>query len=61
MEKELKSLFEFQKFENNPRLAKLIAETEARYGDALSDDDLLLVNAAGTLEELSSKNEIKQK
>lgn len=61
MEKKLKSLFEYQKFENNPRLAKLIAETEARYADALSDDDLSLVNAAGTAEAVDASEGNDQK
>ncbi|MCQ2419232.1 MAG: hypothetical protein MJ085_05540 [Clostridia bacterium] len=47
MENKLKKAFDYQKFENNSRLAKLIAETEARYGDELTDDSLELVNAAG--------------
>lgn len=60
MEKKLKSLFEYQRFENNPRLAKLIAETEARYADALSDDDLLYVNAAGVTEQSAPSKENKK-
>lgn len=44
---DLKQLFEYQKFENNGRLAGLIAETEARYGSELSEDSLDFVNAAG--------------
>lgn len=47
MEKRIKDLFEYQKFENNSRLAKLISETENRYASELSDDDLFFVNAAG--------------
>lgn len=43
----LEKLFDFQKFENNSRLAKLISETESRYAKALSDDELDMVNAAG--------------
>ena len=49
MENKLKSMFEFQRFQNNPRLAKLISETESRYGAELSDDDLFGVNAAGEI------------
>ena len=41
------SLFDYQHFENNARLAKLIGETESRYARELSDEDLSLVNAAG--------------
>ena len=47
MEKKLKSLFDFQKFEGNEELAKMIAETESRFNKALSDEDLLMVSAAG--------------
>lgn len=47
MEEKLQQLFDFQNFLQNPRLAELIAETEKRYGKALSDDDLEQVNAAG--------------
>ena len=49
MDKTLSRLFDYQKFENNARLAKMIAETEARYDgiDALSDEDLTNVSAAG--------------
>lgn len=47
MEKKLKALFEFQRFENDPKLKSLIEETENRYQRELSDDDLWMVNAAG--------------
>ncbi len=47
MENKLKSMFEYQRFENNERLNKLIQETESRYGAALSEEDLFFVNAAG--------------
>lgn len=51
MEKKLKSMFEFQRFAGNDRLSKLIAETENRYSaQELNDDDLWMVNAAGTPE-----------
>lgn len=46
MENKLKQLFDFQRFENNPRLAKVISDAEA-CGEALSDDDLFMVAAAG--------------
>lgn len=49
MEKKLYNLFDFQKFSGNERLAKIIFDTEGRYGNALSDDDLEAVNAAGEL------------
>ncbi|MBQ0070585.1 MAG: hypothetical protein KBS81_01795 [Spirochaetales bacterium] len=44
MEKKLKRLFDYQKFEENERLGKMIAEAEAPA--ALSDEDLGFVNAA---------------
>ena len=47
MEKKLKSLFDFQKFEGNDELAKMIAETEGRFKKALSDEELFMVAAAG--------------
>lgn len=47
MENKLKQLFEYQKFEQNSRLAKLISESEDRQSNALSDDDLEFVAAAG--------------
>lgn len=55
MEKKLFSMFEFQRFQQNPRLSKLIAETEARASKALDDDDLWMVNAAGVPEEFLSR------
>lgn len=47
MEETLKSLFDFQKFSGNPRLAEIISDIESRYGNVLSDDELEWVNAAG--------------
>ena len=49
MEKKLKNLFEYQRFEKNERLEQLIREAESRYAKELSDADLSLVNAAGEL------------
>lgn len=51
MEKKLKALFDYQRFEKNERLGKIIKETESRYERELSDDDLSLVNAAGVTDE----------
>ena len=47
MEKKLTAMFDYQRFENNSRLAKMIASTESRYAKALSDDELFEVSAAG--------------
>ena len=57
MENKLKKMFEYQRFENNPRLAKLISETESRYGTEISDDDLFMVNAAGDIDITDKKDE----
>ncbi len=46
MEEELRRLFDFQKFSVNLRLAEMKDETEKRYGEALSDEELEQVNAA---------------
>lgn len=40
------ALFDYQRIAENPRLAKMIEDTEARYGAALSDDSLEFVSAA---------------
>ena len=45
-ERVLKKLFDFQSFEKNPRLERLIRETEDD-ATALSDGELSLVSAAG--------------
>ena len=55
MENKLIKLFEYQKFEQNERLAKLIAETEARQATEISDDDLEMVAAAGEITEISTE------
>ncbi len=50
MENTLKTLFDFQRFESNDRLSKLIEATESKYMSnmtALSDDDLSMISAAG--------------
>lgn len=48
MEKRLKQLFDYQSFENSPRLARLIAEAQSGGKRALCDDDVSFLNAAGT-------------
>ena len=47
MEKKLKMLFDYQRFEKNAKLEKLISETEDSFANELSDDELFFVNAAG--------------
>ena len=51
MEKKLKKLFDYQRFEQNAKLEKLIQETESRYAKELSEEDLSLVFAAGEIKE----------
>lgn len=43
----LTGLFDFQRFQGNGRLQALIEETEGRYLNDLSDEDLEWVSAAG--------------
>ncbi len=47
MEQRLKVLFDYQKFKNDARLAHLITACEERYEQALDDDALSVVSAAG--------------
>lgn len=49
MEKRLKALFDYQRFEKNPRLADIVEQTESRCKIELSDEELFFVNAAGEL------------
>ena len=44
MEEKLRRLFDFQKFSENLRLAEMKDETEKRYGETLSDEELEQVN-----------------
>ena len=47
-EKLLTGLFDYQRFEREPELQRLIEDTEARYfGEELSDDVLRTLAAAG--------------
>ena len=48
MEKKLKALFDFQKFEGNPALQNVIDSVHSRYSSReLNLDELEWVNAAG--------------
>lgn len=46
MEKRLRALFDYQRFLQNDRLARMISEAEEASAE-LSDEDLELVSAAG--------------
>ena len=53
MENKLKQLFDYQRFENDPRLAAMISETFEKYGSSeageLPDDEAEMINAAGSV------------
>ncbi len=52
MESKLSRLFDYQKFEPNSKLDRLIQDVESRYAlddMALSDDELGMINAAGNV------------
>ena len=46
IEQKLKKLFDFQKFEQNQKLSKMIDDAESE-GVLLTDEELSFVNAAG--------------
>ena len=60
MTKKLTALFDYQRFENNKRLQALIEDTENRCMNALSDDDLEWVSAAGEETDLKDKKDGKE-
>lgn len=47
MEKKLRNIFDYQRFERSIALSELIKETESRMSEVLSDDALAEVYAAG--------------
>lgn len=49
MEQKLSQLFDFQRFQPNSRLEGIIADVESHYAREIDDDELLMVNAAGTV------------
>ena len=53
----LTALFDYQRFERNKRLQALIEDTEKRCMNALSDDDLEWVSAAGEETDLKDKKD----
>ena len=60
MTKKLTALFDYQRFERNKRLQALIEDTENRCMNALSDDDLEWVSAAGEETDLKDKKDGKE-
>lgn len=59
-QKRLTALFDYQRFERNKRLQALIEDTENRCMNALSDDDLEWVSAAGEETDLKDKKDGKE-
>lgn len=55
--KKLTALFDYQRFAGNERLQALIADTENRCLNALSDDDLEWVSAAGEPNDFREKKD----
>ncbi|MGN0597591.1 MAG: hypothetical protein ACI4J1_09750 [Ruminiclostridium sp.] len=53
MDKKLKQLFDYQRFENNPRLAAMLSCTREKYDFSddgeLTDDEAEELNAAGSI------------
>ena len=60
MTKKLTALFDYQRFERNKKLQALIEDTENRCMNALSDDDLEWVSAAGEETDLKDKKDRKE-
>ena len=56
-QKRLTALFDYQRFEGNKKLQALIEDTENRCMNALSDDDLEWVSAAGEETDLKGKKD----
>ena len=60
IEKILRTLFDYQKYENDPGLSSMIDDTHKRYDKkrfgpvSLKDDDLGLVSAAGEIANVQS-------
>ena len=62
MEGKLKALFDYQKFEPNSKLDKLIKDVESRYSlddMMMSDDELGMLNAAGNVDTLMQRTHEK--
>lgn len=60
MEEKISRLFDYQKFAPNARLDSIIKDVESRYEldkFELSDDELGMVNAAGSVDSLMGTNE----
>lgn len=56
-QRKLTALFDYQRFERNERLQAMIEETENRRLNALSDNELEWVSAAGEPSDLREKKD----
>ena len=61
MEKKLKNIFDYHRFEQNEALERLIRDTESRYGTALTEEELDLVFAAGEPEILEESQKMQER
>ena len=61
MDTRLRALFDRQRKVSDPRLARLIGETETRWGAPIADDDLASVAAAGDLDAAQGKHPWKER
>lgn len=59
MEEKLSQLFDYQRFQQHPKLADMLQAAESRYASALSDDELAMVSAAGSDAPQSAQEEEK--
>lgn len=59
MEEKLSQLFDYQRFQQHPKLADMLQAAESRYASALSDDELAMVSAAGSDAPQSAQKEEK--
>ena len=57
MEEKLSQLFDYQRFQQHPKLADMLQAAESRYASALSDDELAMVSAAGEMTDQAEKNQ----
>ena len=57
MEEKLKALFDYQVFEKNAHLSRVINRAENHFARELSEEDLGLVNAAGDCFDADFKND----
>ena len=57
MDEKLQKLFDFQCFQQNSRLAAIMDDVAKRYANALTDDDLAFVSAAGEANRLAEDDD----